>query len=293
MAFDLLTKVARLIVGRRYTSTDLVDSQEAFTSTIQMDSSEIWSQTSLIPSSNLPYSSSTNPGDTITSGSIKFWYRFPLTVANNTATANAVWYFLSPSGSTSGVGSQTIDAGQQTNFISPKYSVPSLGGSVTDAAINGGSTGYNITVFTSSNGSTFGYVNPNSIPYAFDYKTGVLEFTSTPISTGRIYATVYQYVGQSVKDALLSGSSSNSVSSSYFSGSVVSASNLYVQNTASLNYATVSTGSFSYLSINNTGSAPASSSSSGSVGEIRFDNNFIYIYTNQNWLRVPIAQWKN
>mgnify|MGYP000172784867 CR=1 FL=1 len=292
MAFDLLTKVARLIVGRRYTSTDLGDSQEAFTSTIQIDSNEIWSQTSLIPSSNLPYSSSTNPGDTITSGSIKFWYRFPLTVANNTATANSVWYFLSPSGSTSGVGSQTIDDGQQTNFISPKYSIPSLGGSVTDVTINGGSTGYNITLFTSSNGSTFGYVNPNTIPYAFDYKTGVLQFTSTPISTGRLYATVYQYIGKSVKDDLISGSIS-SISSSYFSGSVVSASNLYVQTTASLNYATVSTGSFSYLSINNTGSAPNSSSSSGSVGEIRFDNNFIYVYTNQNWLRVPIAQWKN
>jgi len=292
MAFDLLTKVARLIVGRRYTSTDLGDSQEAFTSTIQMDSGEIWSQTGLIPSSNLPYSSSTNPGDIISSGSIKFWYRFPLTVANNTATANSVWYFLSPSGSTSGVGSQTIDDGQQTNFISPKYSIPSLGGSVTDATINGGSTGYNITLFTSSNGSTFGYVNPNTIPYAFDYKTGVVQFTSTPISTGRLYATVYQYIGQSVKDALLSGSN-NSVSSSYFSGSVVSASNLYVQTTASLNYATVSTGSFSYLSLNNTGSAPVSSSSSGSVGEIRVDNNFIYIHTNQNWLRVPIAQWKS
>jgi len=292
MAFDLLTKVARLIVGRRYTSTDLGDSQEAFTSTIQMDSGEIWSQTGLIPSSNLPYSSSTNPGDIISSGSIKFWYRFPLTVANNTATANSVWYFLSPSGSTSGVGSQTIDDGQQTNFISPKYSIPSLGGSVTDATINGGSTGYNITLFTSSNGSTFGYVNPNTIPYAFDYKTGVVQFTSTPISTGRLYATVYQYIGQSVKDALLSGSN-NSVSSSYFSGSVVSASNLYVQTTASLNYATVSTGSFSYLSINNTGSAPISSSSVGRVGEMRIDNNFIYIYTNQNCLRVPIAQWKS
>ena len=45
MAFDLLTKAARLLVGRRYTSTDLSDSQEAFTSTIQVGSDEIWSQT--------------------------------------------------------------------------------------------------------------------------------------------------------------------------------------------------------------------------------------------------------
>ena len=213
MAFDLLTKVARLIIGRRYTSTDLGDSQEAFTSTIQVDSSEVWSQASTIPTSNLPYSSSANPGDTITSGSIKFWYRWPLTVANNTATANSVWYLSSPSGSTSGIGSQLIDSGQQINFISPKYSIPSLGGSVTDGTINGGTTGYNVTLFTSSNGVNFGYVNPNNIPYAFDYKTGVLEFTSTPISSGRLYATVYQYIGQSVKDDLLNITSS--VSASY------------------------------------------------------------------------------
>ena len=213
MAFDLLTKVARLIIGRRYTSTDLGDSQEAFTSTIQVDSSEVWSQASSIPSSNLPYSSSANPGDTVTSGSIKFWYRWPLTVANNTATANSVWYLSSPSGSTSGIGSQLIDSGQQINFISPKYSIPSLGGSVTDGTINGGTTGYNITLFTSSNGVNFGYVNPNTIPYAFDYKTGVVQFTSTPISSGRLYATVYQYIGQSVKDDLLNITSS--VSASY------------------------------------------------------------------------------
>ena len=213
MAFDLLTKVARLIIGRRYTSTDLGDSQEAFTSTIQVDSSEVWSQASSIPSSNLPYSSSANPGDTVTSGSIKFWYRWPLTVANNTATANSVWYLSFPSGSTSGIGSQLIDSGQQINFISPKYSIPSLGGSVTDGTINGGTTGYNITLFTSSNGVNFGYVNPNTIPYAFDYKTGVVQFTSTPISSGRLYATVYQYIGQSVKDDLLNITSS--VSASY------------------------------------------------------------------------------
>ena len=213
MAFDLLTKVARLIIGRRYTSTDLGDSQEAFTSTIQVDSSEVWSQASTIPTSNLPYSSSANPGDTVTSGSIEFWYRWPLTVANNTATANSVWYLSSPSGSTSGIGSQLIDSGQQINFISPKYSIPSLGGSVTDGTINGGTTGYNITLFTSSNGVNFGYVNPNTIPYAFDYKTGVVQFTSTPISSGRLYATVYQYIGQSVKDDLLNITSS--VSASY------------------------------------------------------------------------------
>jgi len=51
------------------------------------------------------------------------------------------------------------------------------------------------------------------------------------------------------------------------------------------------TGSFIHFNINNTGSAPILPNSSGSVGEIRFDNHFIYIYTNERWVRTPIAQW--
>ena len=53
------------------------------------------------------------------------------------------------------------------------------------------------------------------------------------------------------------------------------------------------TASFNYLNINNTGSAPSTPLDSGKTGEIRFDNNFIYIYTNQQWIRVPIAKWTN
>jgi hypothetical protein len=45
------------------------------------------------------------------------------------------------------------------------------------------------------------------------------------------------------------------------------------------------------LSINNTGSAPTNPTASGTIGEIRFDNNFIYIYTNQKWIRSPISLW--
>lgn len=53
----------------------------------------------------------------------------------------------------------------------------------------------------------------------------------------------------------------------------------------------VYTGSFVYFNINNTGSAPTNYTSSGSPGEIRFDNNFIYIYTNNRWVRSPISKW--
>jgi hypothetical protein len=200
MAFDTLTKAIRLLVGRRYTSTDLTDSQEAFASTIQIGSSEIWSQTNLIPSASLPYSSSATAGTTVTSGVIKYWYKWPLTVANNTVTGSSVWYFTSPTGSVAGIGSQLIDGGQQTNFISPKYiSDSNIVNQSADADNNGNPPGYNIALFTSANGITFTPLSP-SASYQFDYKSGILQFTTTTVPSNRIYATVYQYVGRMLSD---------------------------------------------------------------------------------------------
>lgn len=285
MAFDTLTKAIRLLVGRRYTSTDLTDSQEAFASTIQMGSSEIWSQTNLIPSASLPYSSSANPGTTITSGVIKYWYKWPLTVANNTITASSVWYFTSPTGSVAGIGSQLIDAGQQTNFISPKYiSDSNIVNQSADADNNGNPPGYNIALFTSANGITFSPLSL-SASYQFDYKSGILQFTTTTVPSNRVYATVYQYVGRMLSDQndiiTLNISASNISASGNITGS-----NVYVENTI-----IADTGSFIYLNLNNTGSAPTNYTSSGMPGEIRFDNNFIYIYTNNVWVRTPIVRW--
>ena len=336
MAFDTLTKAIRLLVGRRYTSTDLTDSQEAFASTIQMGSSEIWSQTNLIPSASLPYSSSATPGTTITSGVIKYWYKWPLTVANNTITASSVWYVTSPTGSVAGIGSQLIDSGQQTNFISPKYiSDPNIVNQSADADNNGNPPGYNIALFTSTNGITFTPLSP-SASYQFDYKSGILQFTTTTVPSNRVYATVYQYVGRMLSDpndiiavsitasnisasGYISASSANfntltsvnnvftnvtastissstlisnnntlvNVTSSNISASgYISGSNVYVENTI-----TSDTGSFIYFNINNTGSAPTNYTSSGMPGEVRFDNNFIYIYSNNVWIRTPIVRW--
>lgn len=288
MAFDLLTKAARLLVGRRYTTTDLSDSQEAFTSTIQMGADEIWSQTELIPSSSLPYSSSATAGTTTTSGVLKYWYKFPLTVANDTSPANSVWFFMSPTGSVSGTGSQLIVNGQQTDFISPKYGVTTIANQTADASNNGNPPGYNIALFTSANGITF--TNWTASNYAFDYKTGVLQFSGSNVPSNRVYATVYQYVGQFVSEALASGSTS-SISSSYFSGSVATASNLTVVQTSSLNVVTANTASVVYFSLTNSGSAPVNSTDSGLPGEMRFDNNYVYIYTNNVWTRIPKARW--
>jgi hypothetical protein len=85
----------------------------------------------------------------------------------------------------------------------------------------------------------------------------------------------------SVNNILTNVTSSNISASGYISGS-----NVYVENTI-----TADTGSFIYLNINNTGSAPTNYTSSGMPGEVRFDNNFIYIYTNNIWVRTPIIRW--
>lgn len=78
----------------------------------------------------------------------------------------------------------------------------------------------------------------------------------------------------------------NVTASNISASNFISASNVYVENTI-----TADTGSFIYLNINNTGSAPTNYTSSGMTGEVRLDNNFIYIYTNNVWVRTPIVRW--
>ena len=91
------------------------------------------------------------------------------------------------------------------------------------------------------------------------------------------------------------------------SGSQISASgNLYVvgngaSGTGSITYATgvlvtYATGSFNTLTITTgsspgVGSVPATPTSAGMPGQINVDNNFIYVYTNSSWKRVPLSQW--
>lgn len=320
--FDTLTKAIRLLIGRRYTSAVLSDSQEAFTSTIQMGSDEVWSQTNLIPSSSLPYSSST-PGTAISSSVLKYWYKWPMTVANDAGTSSyasgSVFYFMDPTGSNAGVTSQLIQEGQQANFISPKYAVPGISNNDADATSNGTIPGYNIALFSSSNGSTFGRVTPGNYPYQFDYKTGVLQFTTNAIPDARIYATVYQYVGNMLSDSsgtsnLQTGStypitSSYAVSASWvagggttlYTGSTYPITSSFSEKSISSSFASrvdgtyvgATTGSFVSLFINTSGSLniPLSSSDVGSEGEVRIGPNFLYLYTNNRWIRSAFSEF--
>ncbi len=129
---------------------------------------------------------------------------------------------------------------------------------------------------TSSNISASGYVSASFAN--FNTLTSVnnifTDVTSSNISSSTLIAN---------NNILVNVTSSNISASGYISGS-----NIYVENTI-----TADTGSFIYFNINNTGSAPTNYTSSGMPGEVRFDNNFIYIYANNLWVRTPIVRWSD
>ena len=191
-AIDNTKKSARLLASRRYTHDTYTDAQEAFTSTLDINANEIYIDANLIPSSSLPFSGSGQNGNTYSvSGQdvVKYWYRQTLTKSDLN---NEVWFFLNPSGSNNGIGAQLIDANQQTNFVSPKYSVSALANANTEDA----TPGYGAKVIVAGT-----QVSTNN--YTFDYKTGVVQFTTTAVapSNGQVVTiTAYQYVGRKLTD---------------------------------------------------------------------------------------------
>jgi|TARA_Y100000310_G_scaffold284041_1_gene306452 hypothetical protein len=222
---DKTAKAIRLLVSRRYTHNALTDAQEAFTNTFDLNASEIYANQNLIPTSSLPFSGSSQHLSTYTTQGktvLKYWYRHKLTKSN---VNNEVWFFLNPTGSDSGIGAQLIDDNQQVNFISPKYSISSLANSVTEDA----TPGYGVVVYVSSavsqsiqTGSLEASEKVSSNNYAFDYKTGVLQFSSSaydPSDSQYTYITTYQYVGETLEAKLntLETDTPFSKTGSYFS----------------------------------------------------------------------------
>jgi hypothetical protein len=215
MAIDKLSKSNRLLQSRRYTHDSFTDSQEAFTSVLDINANEVYVDQSLIPTSSIPYSGSAQSGLVYSANGqnvMQYYWRQPLTRSNlSTGSAqNEVWFFLNPSGSNAGIGAQLIDSTQQTNFISPKYATPSLANATTEDT----TTGYLAKVFVSTAATSSGVVAGDAISvnnYTFDYKTGVLQFTSTalaPTSAQYVYVSVYQYKGRTLTDNITSVSSS-------------------------------------------------------------------------------------
>ena len=201
---DSGSKSSRLLASRRYTHDTLTSAQEAFTKTIDLSADEIYTQGHLIPTSSLPHSGSSQHLSTYsTQGQsvLKYWYRHRLTKSNIN---NEVWFFLNPTGSNDGIGAQLIDSNQQVNFISPKYSIPSLGNAVTEDA----TPGYGVVLLksTSLNSGSLGSSDKVSVnDYTFDYKTGVVQFTNSsvdPSNSDYVYMTTYQYVGKTLRTGL-------------------------------------------------------------------------------------------
>ena len=192
---DSGSKSNRLLASRRYTHNTFTAAQEAFTNVLDLRSEEIYTQAQHITGSSLPFSGSSQNASTVTindNNITKYWYRHKLTKSN---VNNEVWLFLNPTGSDSGVGSQLINDGQQTNFISPKYSVSSLANSTTEDS----TPGY-LAVVLKSTSLNSGSLDSGDIvstnDYQFDYKTGVLQFLNSsvdPTDSQYVYMTVYQY----------------------------------------------------------------------------------------------------
>ena len=253
MAIDSTKKSSRLLQSRRYTLDTLTDGQEAFTQVIDLGSSEIYSQTNLIPTSSLPFSGSSQSG--ATSGVLKFWYRQKLTRGIE-SDGRQVWFFLNPAGASGGVDSQTLQTTQLGNFISPKYSIPSLAASNTELS----TPGYLVTVRTSTDGITFSDpINTNN--YAFDYKDGVLQFNSAAVTpgSGDVYMSVNQYVGRTLASDATSGYSGSFSGS--FQGNGNGLTNIPAGSIVGLNLTQIATATVS-ASVSSTGNSFTVSSAS-------------------------------
>ena len=202
MGINSTSKSSRFLQGRRYTHDSYTDSQEAFTSVLDINANEVYTDQNLIPTSSLPFSGSSQSGSIYSvSGQniMKYYYRIPMTKSNLVSgSANEVWFVLNPTGSSAGIGAQVIDTNQQTNFISPKYSIPTLGTSNAEDS----PAGYGVKVFVSTNATTPSAGDQVSVNnYAFDYKTGVLQFATNALSattSNYVYISAYQYVGRSL-----------------------------------------------------------------------------------------------
>ena len=252
MAIDKLSKSNRLLQSRRYTHDSFTDSQEAFTSTLDINANEVYVDQALIPSTGLPFSGSAQSGSIYSVNGqnvMQYYYRAGLTRSDlSSGSKSEVWFLLSNStASAAGIGGQLIDANQQTNFISPKYGAVSLA----NANAEDTTPGYGVKVFVSSASTSAGVVSGDQVSvnnYTFDYKTGVLQFTTTalaPTTSQYVYLSGYQYKGRVLTDNITNVSASISALSASVGGggggSLLSRVDQLAAATASVNSFTAST----------------------------------------------------
>ena len=148
MSIDNSKKSPRLLQSRRYTHDTFTDAQEAFTSVLDINANEVYVDQDLIPVSSVPFGTSGDNLSIYSSGGqdvMKYYYRYKMT---KSSTNTEVWFFTT--GTTAGIDAQLIDSNQQKNFISPKYSIPSL----STANAEDSPVGYGVKVFVSTNSSS-------------------------------------------------------------------------------------------------------------------------------------------
>ena len=245
MGINSLKKSSRLLQSRRYTHDSFTDAQEAFTSVLDINATEVYTDQILVPSSSLPFSGSSQSGSIYSAGGkqiMKYYYRAAMTRSDLVSgSASEVWFLLSPSGSNAGVNAQLIETNQLTNFISPKYSVPAL----TNANTEDATPGYGVKVFVSSNASTPSAGDQVSVNnYTFDYKTGVLQFTTNAVSATTsqyVYISAYQYIGRTLASNDTLGYS-GSFSGSFF-GNGAGITNISASSIVGLSLFSIATGS--------------------------------------------------
>jgi len=253
---DSGSKSSRLLASRRYTHDTLTTAQESFTNVLDLRSEEVYTQAAKIPSSGLPFSGSSQSGSFYTDGGeniLKYWYRHSLTKSNLN---NETWFFLSPSGSNSGVGAQLINDNQEVNFVSPKYSTAALATSTVEDSTPGYlAVLYKATHATSESLDSGDIVSTND--YIFDYKTGVVQFMNSavdPSDSEFVYMSVYQYVGNTLSTGLeLDGSVSGSSTSTGSFGNIFIPDNGKIEIGDSADLQLYHDGSNSYLKDNGTG----------------------------------------
>ena len=144
MSIDNSKKSPRLLQSRRYTHETFTDAQEAFTSVLDINANEVYVDQDLIPASSIPLGTSGDNLSIYSSGGqqvMKYYYRYKMT---KSSTNNQVWFFTT--GTTAGIDAQLIESNQQKNFISPKYSIPSL----STANAEDSPAGYGVKVFVST-----------------------------------------------------------------------------------------------------------------------------------------------
>jgi hypothetical protein len=225
--FQSSSKSNRLLQSKRYTVADF-DGQEAYTSVLDINASEIFTQQSSLPTSSLPYSGSSQDGQTILSGSTpiaRFYHRLRLTPGN---VANSgryqTWFAISGSDGTA-VSPQLVQANQLKSWISNKY----LAAADAAKTAEGDPPGYNVVI---SKGASAGAAEALSVnDYQYDYKTGVVQFvglTQAPTTSEVIYITGYVYEGKYLSDETFGGGGGGTGTGFPFSGSALITGSLVI-----------------------------------------------------------------